>query len=110
MHTANSTPTPVRGSSWPAAVASLLFSIATFRFFSLYSFVHWRVLSDHYSQLSPELRRPLFVVLSRLESYRLLGLCAVVFAVIASRGVPRWPAYVVLPLAGLALLSALVIQ
>ena len=110
MKTADSTPPHVRGSSWPSAVASILFSLATYHFFSLYSFVHWRVLSSHYAELGPELRPQLFSVLHRLESYRLLGFCAVIFLVLAFRGTPRWPAYVALPFALLALLSVLSIQ
>ena len=110
MKTADSQPPRIRGSSWPSAVASILFSLASYQFFSLYSFVHWRVLAFHYSVTPPELRTDLFSVLSRLESYRLLGISAGLFLVLAFRGTPRWPAFVALPFALLALLSVLSLQ
>lgn len=96
--------------AWPAGIASLILSALSLFLFSIYSKLHWRVLFDHYKDVSQDLRRPLLQVLNGLESYRVVALLALAFSVWAFRGSPRWVAWVALPLALLAVGIALVIQ
>jgi len=95
---------------WPAATASFVLSALSLFLFFLYGKMHWRVVFDHYKEMSADLRRPALEVLNGLEIYRMVALFALVFAIWAFRGRPRWVAWVVLPLALLTAMSALMIQ
>jgi hypothetical protein len=103
---------PPPRSSWPAGIASLIFSASTVFFFALYSHVHWAVLARHYAELAQlrDLKDSLFVVLGRLEFYRLFGVFAVAWALWALRGRPRWLGWIALPISVFALFLAVVIQ
>ena len=96
--------------AWPAGIASIIFSALSLFLFSIYSHIHWRILSDHYSEMSAALRRPILHVLNCLELYRVVALLAVAFSIWAFNGRPRWVAWVALSLALLALMTVFVIQ
>ena len=96
--------------AWPAGIASIAFSGLALFLFSLYGKLHWRVLFDHYKEMSEDLRRPALQVLNGLEIYRIVAILALIFAVWAFRGRPRWVAWVALPIALLSMMIAVVIQ
>jgi hypothetical protein len=96
--------------AWPAAIASLALSALSLFLLYLYGKIHWRVLFDHYREMSEELRRLTLEVLNGLEVYRIVALLALMFSVWAFRGRPRWIAWIALPIALLAAMSALIIQ
>ena len=87
-----------------------MLSVISLFLFSLYNAVHWRILSNHYDEMTESLRGAVLGVLNCLELYRVIALVALGFAVWAFRGKPRWVAWIALPLALLACGSALVIQ
>jgi membrane-associated PAP2 superfamily phosphatase len=99
-----------RQPSWPAGTASLTFSVLSLFLFFLYSKTHWRVVFDHYREMSPGLRGAALHVLNGLEIYRVVAVVALVFAVWAFRGRPRWLAWVALPVSLLTIMTALLIQ
>lgn len=96
--------------SWPAGIASITLSGLSLFLFFLYSKVHWRVLFDHYKEMSEGLRGPAEQVLNGLEIYRIVALFALTFSVWAFRGRPRWVAWVTLPISLLTVITALLIQ
>lgn len=100
-------------SSWPAASASILLSATSIYLHYLYSYVHWRVVfgPERYdSQLTEDLKSSLLTVLYRLEVYRVLGVFAMIWALWALRGRPRWPAWTALAFSLIALFLATMIQ
>jgi len=58
--------------------------MAMFGFFVLiaYGKLHWKIISDHYDELTPDLKAPLLSLLGLLEQiHRGLGIAALAFAI-----------------------------
>ena len=91
-----SSPPPAKhaSSSWPAAVASLLFTYFAVRAFLAYSFVHWQVLAFDRFHLNRDAEKAFWQVLGDFDSLRLSGVAAVAFALWSFRGRPRWVAII----------------
>jgi len=99
------------GSSWPAASVSVIFAVATTHLFLVYSRLHWGVLfSRDHGQMDEAARSQLFVILGRLEWYRVGGLLALFFAVWALQFRPRWPGWIALSASLLAVVAAMLIM
>lgn len=91
---------PVSLSSWPAALASVIFSAATFCMTGLYSNVHWYIMRDHGRLREPELLQQVYPLLNMLGWLRVFfALCAILWAVWSLKGRPRWLAILALPVA-----------
>ena len=93
-------------SSWPMALASLGFSFTAYYLISIYSTLHWKVLSRNYENLDEKLKSSLGSLLSQLEFYRVFGFVALSFLALAFRGTPRWVAWCCVPFVLLAVLSS----
>src|ERR1035437_8200128 len=97
----------MRLSSWQFAGISVVCSLTTYYLFMLYSYLHWTILARHYSDLQDPVKEKLFILLSKMELYRIFGLAAVIFALLALCRIPRWLAWFYIPLAGLAALASI---
>jgi hypothetical protein len=97
-------------SAWPAAMASILFSLTTIGLFMVYRDVHWAILSRHIQEMSPVLKSAAGSVRSELECYRVYSLLAVVFGFWALRGKPKLIAHIALALSVVALFFACAVQ
>lgn len=98
-------------SSWPLAISCITFFLITYWLLQSYSLLHWKILTDHYSEISEELKKPLFSLLSRLAIYHLTALCSFLFALWAFlRGKQRWLAWVCLPFGLLSLIMFFIIM
>ena len=82
--------------SWSLAIASLLFSAATFEMFVLYGIVHWQIMF----RTNPDAQRPpdaVFTVLDHLALLRVVfAVLALVWAVWSFRACPKWAAIIAL--------------
>ena len=92
-------------------MASIAFSLAAFEMMILYGIVHFEIMLDKKAYPDPASLSAVFKVLDQLHLLRLIfpGL-ALVWALCAFRGRPRWPALVALCLALVALLQAFVMM
>ena len=97
-------------SPWKLALGSVCASLATFVFHVVYGHVHWNILARNYQNMTMEDRTKYLSILRLLEFHRLLGLLAVILAILAVIRKPRWPALIYGPLALLAGIAALVIM
>jgi hypothetical protein len=103
--------TASRSFPWVPLVLTVLFTAATTSLLSDYSRLHWRLLSDHYSELSDDVRQPLFSLLGWLHLYRLFAaLLAVACAAWASFSPPRWAGIVAVLIASFAVLEVLIMM
>ncbi len=98
-------------SPWPATIISLTFTAWTTHLFLLYSRLHWRVLfSPRTRDIDAQVRSELFGILSGLGWCRVGSVLALVCAIWALQCRPRWPGYVALWFALIAVLEAIIIM
>ena len=95
---------------WRFAIASSVASITTLGLHVLYGHVHWNILQRRFHTMPAAEREKYLSLLNSLELYRLLGLAAVILAVLALCRKPRWPALLYGPLAILAGVASIVIM
>ena len=88
-----------RKSSWPLVILSIVCAVNCIYLFYLYSDIH-----------NAQDLRCCTRLLGDLEYYRLFGMASLIFAVYAYRREPKWPAIIMVPLCGMALVVSIIIQ
>lgn len=92
-------------SSWPAALASIVFSGATFCMTSLYFDLHWNIMRDHGWLREPEFLKPVYPVLHMVALLRsTFSLLALIWAIWSLKGRPCWISTIAMALALCAML------
>jgi hypothetical protein len=71
--------------------------------------LHWQILSQNYEKIDDGLKESLFALLNRLEFYRIYGLVALIFLIIAFFGKPKWLALICTPFVVFSLFLSIIV-
>ena len=97
-------------SAWLPSVVCLMLCCSTFYLITIYSALHWDILSNNYESLNEEVRKSLFSMLSKLEFYRVFGFGSVIFLVLTFRGKPKWLGWFCVPFVLAAIFSSVIVM
>ena len=95
----------IKREGWARAAACVVFACIAFLLVRAHGFLHWQVLSRHYSEIPEFVRPELYATMSRLVvASNCLALAGVIWCVWSWRSESRLAAVVATVFAGLALL------